>query len=56
MEKIRTHKDLRVFQLSFELAMEIFELTKSFTVEEKYSQADQIRRNSGSFPSNTIIQ
>jgi len=52
MEKIRTHKDLRVFQLSFELAMEIFELSKSFPVEEKYSLTDQIRRSSRSVPTN----
>ena len=52
MEKIRTHKDLRVFQLSFELAMEIFELSKSFPIEEKYSLTDQIRRSSRSVPTN----
>jgi four helix bundle protein len=52
MEKIRTHKDLRVFQLSFELAMEIFELSKSFPVEEKYSLTDQIRRSSRSISAN----
>ena len=52
MEKIGTHKDLRVFQLSFELAMEIFELSKSFPVEEKYSLTDQIRRSSRSVPTN----
>ena len=52
MEKIRTHKDLRVFQLSFELSMEIFELSKSFPVEEKYSLTDQIRRSSRSVPTN----
>lgn len=52
MEKIRAHKDLRVFQLSFELAMEIFELSKFFPVEEKYSLTDQIRRSSRSVPTN----
>jgi four helix bundle protein len=52
MEKIRTHKDLRVFQLSFELAMGIFELSKSFPVEEKYSLTDQIRRSSRSVTAN----
>jgi four helix bundle protein len=52
LEKIRTHKDLRVFKVSFELAMEIFELSKSFPVEEKYSLTDQIRRSSRSVPAN----
>jgi hypothetical protein len=30
MEKIRTHRDLKVYQLSFEVGMEVFRLTKSF--------------------------
>ena len=34
MEKIRTHRDLKVFQLSFEAGMEIFNMTKSFPKEE----------------------
>ena len=51
-EKIRTHKDLKVYQLSFELGMEIFNLTKSFPKEEKYSLTDQIRRSSRSVSGN----
>lgn len=35
--KIRTHRDLDVYKLAFELAMEIFEISKKFPVEEKYS-------------------
>ena len=42
MKKIKTHRDLRVFQLSFEAGMEIFKLTKSFPKEETYSLTDQI--------------
>ena len=34
-------------------AMQIFELTKSFPVEEKYSMTDQMRRSSRSVCSNT---
>jgi len=45
---IRHHRDLKVYQLAFEAAMEIFELTKSFPKEEKYSLTDQIRRSSRS--------
>jgi len=52
MEKIRTHKDLRVYQLSFEAGMEIFELSKKFPKEEKYSLTDQIRRSSRSVSGN----
>ena len=46
------HKDLKVYQLSYKLAMEIFHLTKSFPVEERYSLTDQIRRSSRSVPTN----
>lgn len=46
------HKSLRVFQLSYKLAMEIFELTRTFPKEERYSLTDQIRRSSRSVPAN----
>ncbi len=52
MEKIRTHRDLKVFQLSFEAGMGIFEITKSFPKEELYSLTDQIRRSSRSVSGN----
>lgn len=50
--KIRTHKDLEVYELAFETAMEIFELSKSFPKEERYSLTDQIRRSSRSVAAN----
>lgn len=37
---------------SFELSMKIFELSKSFPKEEKYSLTDQIRRSSRSVSAN----
>jgi four helix bundle protein len=46
------YKDLRVFQLSYKLAMKIFEITKRFPKEEKFSLTDQIRRSSRSVPAN----
>ena len=42
------YKDLIAYQKSFKLAMEIFELSKRFPIEEKYSLTDQIRRSSRS--------
>ena len=45
---MRGHRDLKVFQLSYALAMEIFEVSKSFPREEVYSLTDQIRRSSRS--------
>ena len=40
--------DLLAYKKSFELAMSIFETTKSFPKEEMYSLTDQIRRSSRS--------
>ena len=48
----RGYKDLRVYQLAYSLAMEIFQETKRFPVEERYSLIDQIRRCSRSIPTN----
>jgi len=50
--KIRSHNDLEVYQMAFEAAMEIFELSKGFPQEEKYSLVDQIRRSSRSVCAN----
>jgi len=41
-----TLKDLTVYRKSFELAMQIFEITKMFPAEEKFSLVSQIRRSS----------
>lgn len=45
---IKSVKDLKVYQLAYKLAMEIFEITKKFPKEETYSLTDQIRRSSRS--------
>ena len=50
--KIRTHKELKVYQLAFESAMEILEITKLFPKEERYSLVDQMRRSSRSVAAN----
>ncbi|MCY7376382.1 MAG: four helix bundle protein [Pyrinomonadaceae bacterium] len=46
------HKDLKVFQMAYRLAMEIFHLTRNFPPEERYSLTDQIRRSSRSVAAN----
>jgi four helix bundle protein len=51
-KKIVTHRDLDVYQRAFEAAMRIFELSKGFPTEERYSLTDQIRRCSRSVCSN----
>ena len=52
MEKIKSYKELRVFQAEMEATMLIFELTKCFPAEEKYSLVDQMRRSSRSVCAN----
>ncbi|WP_008318653.1 four helix bundle protein [Leptolyngbya sp. PCC 6406] len=52
MGDIRSFKDLRVWEKAIAAAMEIFELTKRFPVEERYSLTDQIRRSSRSVAAN----
>ena len=39
-------KDLLVYKKAFELAMDIFEVSRRFPNDEKYSLIDQIRRSS----------
>jgi four helix bundle protein len=48
----RGFRDLKVYQLSYQLALEIFEITKGYPKEELYSLTNQIRRSSRSTPSN----
>ena len=52
MSNYQGFRDLIVYQKSYKLAMEIFEITKTYPKEEKYLLIDQIRRSSRSIPSN----
>lgn len=45
-------KQLTAYKKAFELAMKIFEITKSFPKEERYSLTDQMRRSSRSVCAN----
>ncbi len=51
-EAIKSHKDLGIYKISFSAAMLIFESSKKFPTEEKYSLTDQIRRSSRSVCAN----
>ena len=51
MSKIESFKDLILYQKAYKLAMNIFEISKRFPKEEKYSLTDQIRRSSRSVTS-----
>ena len=51
-KRISSVRELEVYRLAFDTAMEIFELSKSFPPEEKYSLTDQVRRSSRSVCTN----
>lgn len=51
-KRIVHHIDLDVYHRAFAAAMKIFELTKTFPREERYSLTDQVRRSSRSVCSN----
>jgi four helix bundle protein len=46
--KIQKHQELIVWQKAMDTAMLVFEITKTFPVEERYSLTDQMRRASRS--------
>ncbi len=51
-ETIRHFRELDVYQLAMQAALEVFEVTKSFPVEERYSLTDQVRKSSRSVCAN----
>lgn len=52
MSNIRSFRELKVWQRAMDAAMGVFEVTKRFPAEEKYSLTDQVRRSSRSVPAN----
>ena len=52
MANYKGFRDLIVYQKSYKLAIEIFEITKAFPKEEKYVLVDQVRRSARSVPAN----
>jgi|GEM_PF-128465 len=51
-ETFKNHQELDIYKKAFEAAMQIFELSKKFPIEERYSLTDQIRRSSRSVCAN----
>jgi four helix bundle protein len=50
--EVKSFRDLHVYKNSLEVAMNIYEISKSFPIEERYSLTDQIRRSSRSVCAN----
>src|SRR4029079_9856603 len=51
-ERISSFKELRVYQMAFELQQEIFLVSPRFPLDERYSLTDQVRRSSRSIGAN----
>jgi four helix bundle protein len=51
-QELKGHRDLKVYQLAYKLAMDIFIESKVFPKDERYSLTDQIRRSSRSVAAN----
>ena len=52
MGTVSDFRELRVYQMAFEAAMEIYKLSKTWPPEERYSLTDQVRRSSRSVCAN----
>lgn len=52
MATLRGHRDLKVYQLAFDLAMRVFEVSKGFPNDERYALISQARRSSRSVAAN----
>ena len=46
MMKIESARDLQVYQVAYALAMEVFQISKAFSPEERFALTSQIRRSS----------
>ncbi len=49
---LKSYKELKVWQKSYQLCIEIYGITKVFPRDEKYGLTSQIRRAAVSVPSN----
>ena len=52
MVKIRSYRDLEVWQVAMDLVEVVYRLTKTFPSDEKFGLTSQIRRAAVSIPSN----
>jgi four helix bundle protein len=50
--QIKSAKELEVYKKAYQMAMEVFELSKGFPAEERYALTSQIRRSSRSIAMN----
>ena len=51
-EKIKSYKDLEVYQKAYQIAIEVYKATQDFPASERYEITSQIRRAAISIPAN----
>lgn len=51
-EMLKNYEELKVWQKSYQLCLDVYKVTKSFPKEEKYGLTSQVRRAAVSVPSN----
>jgi four helix bundle protein len=51
-QRVRNHHELRVWEVSMELALDVYRLTSEMPAEERFGLMGQIRRSAGSIPAN----
>ena len=51
-QQLKGHRDLKVYQLAYKLAIDVYTASRAFPREEKYSLTDQICRSSRSVAAN----
>lgn len=51
-ERIKSFRDLMVWQMSIDLVTDIYKLTQIFPIEERYGLVNQMRRSAVSIPCN----
>lgn len=52
MDRILSHRDLKVWQKAMNSAMAVFNDSKTFPADERYSMTDQVRKSSRSVAAN----
>jgi len=53
-DKVKTFRDLKVWQKAHELVLEIYKVTMKFPSEEKFGLITQLRRSASSIPTNIV--
>lgn len=53
-EKVQSHRDLRVWEMAMDLAVDVYKLTSSFPSNEIYRLTSQLTRAAASVPANIV--